>query len=246
MKKPDSKLLQLIEDPECIAHFKPDDWNLLVSQARFFELLPFVYNRISSIKAIHRVPEEIQLLLNGYVTRLEYQKKIYLWELEKIKKLSLESTIQVVVLKGMAYVLDELGIYESRSFADIDLLVAEPDFNIFEKRLTDHGWNFKQLNDYDENYYRQWSHASPPMNHVLSGIELDLHHHLSSPISDIKIDTERLLKEVVEVKSGTFYRLSDADIILHCANHFIYFDNVHGKFKDLLHIYYRDIVETSV
>lgn len=238
MKNPVNKILEIVEDSACVTRFSSSDWNLLISQARLYDLIPFVYHEISDMGHIQCVPVEILQLMDGYVTRLEYLKTLYLWDLKQIEKLAVEFNVQVIVLKGMAYLIGELGIYKSRNFADIDLLVKGDDFKFFEKKLTSHGWHFKELNDYDDHYYREWSHASPPMTNILTGLELDLHHHISSPISDIKVDTQCLLDKALEVKGSTLFRLSDEDVILHCANHFIYFDDVHGKFKDILHIHY--------
>lgn len=238
MKNTFDKIFLLVKNPAILETFSIDEWNSLISQARFHDMVPFVYQMVADHGLIDWVPGPIKELMEGYQVRLVYQQTLFLWESRKLKELVLKMDYPVVLLKGMAYLEDKLGTYPSRGFADIDLLVPEDQFNNFEQLLLNNGWEYKKLNTYDDHYYREWSHASPPMRHKDSGIELDLHHHISSPISDIKINTDCLLSEIKLIDKSNLYRLSDPDLILHCANHFIYFDDLQGKLKDLVLIYF--------
>ena len=237
MKEAIDLLLAFIKKPQVVSDFAADDWNRLISQARFHELMVLVHDILQQRDLISDTPVEIDELLRGYSNRQAYLTTLFQWEIGLVRRLADEVDYPVLVLKGMAYVLAELGSWKSRAFADIDVLVAPRNFTDFEGRLQRSGWESKPLNDYDDHYYRQWSHASPPLVNRNSGIELDLHHHISSPISDQPIDTGSLLDEAVAIGNSGFYRLGDEDLILHCANHFIYFDDLQGRFKDLVLIY---------
>jgi hypothetical protein len=238
MKEAIDHLISFIREPEMARGFTSDDWNRLISQARFHELMVLIHNLLQQRELMHDAPREIEEILRGYSNRQAYLTTLFEWEIGKIRPLVEQVTYPVLVLKGMAYLLARLGTWKSRAFADIDLLVAPENFEDFERRLQGAGWQFKEMTDYDDRYYREWSHASPPLINQLSGIELDLHHHVSAPISDQPIDTERLIDKKVAIDDSVFFRLGDADLILHCANHFIYFDNLQGRFKDLVLIYF--------
>ena len=238
MKDSFDKISAPIENPEIVKTISVGEWNILISQSRFHDLIPFIYQIINDHGLYDEVPDPIKDLLTGYKVRLAYQQTLFLWESSKLNELIINTEYPVILLKGMAYLEGKLGTYQSRGFADIDLLVPEIHFKNFETLLLKNGWEFRELNDYDDHYYREWSHASPPMKQKQSGVELDLHHHISSPLSDIKIDNKLLFNNIQLIHQSNFYRLSDLDVILHCANHFIYFDDVNGKLKDLLLIYY--------
>jgi hypothetical protein len=237
MKEAIDQLLDFIKQPEVVRGFTPVDWNRLISQARFHELMVLIYDTLQERELMRDAPVEIDELLSGYSNRQAYLTTLFHWEIGKVGALVSQVHYPVLVLKGMAYLLARLGSWKSRAFADIDLLVAPQHFEDFERRLQGAGWKFKEMTDYDDRYYREWSHAPPPLINQLSGIELDLHHHISAPISDQPIDTERLIAKKTAVDGLAFFRLDDADLILHCANHFIYFDNLQGRFKDVVLIY---------
>ena len=238
MKETFSQISRLISDPSIVKSFQADDWNKLVSQARFHDLIPFIRQLLEKNNLLLSSPDEIIQLMTGYQVRLEYQQQLFRWESSKLEQLAQSVDYPVVILKGTAYLFDHLSTYQSREFADIDILVGAEHFKHFESLLLDNRWEFRTLNDYDDHYYREWSHASPPMVNLDSGIELDLHHSISSPISDIKIDTADLMSGIQKISNMPFYRLSDIDLVLHCANHFIYFDDLKGRVKDLIFIHY--------
>ncbi len=238
MKEAVDHLLRFILDPGVVRAYQADDWNKLISLARFHELVALVHDLLNDNGLMHDAPEEIAGLLTGYANRQAYLTTLFEWEIGKVQRVVKQVDYPVVVLKGMAYLLAKMGSWKSRAFADIDLLVAPEHFADMEQRIQGAGWEIKALNDYDDRYYREWSHASPPLINRNSGIELDLHHHISSPISDQPIDTDVLLQDIAVIDDTGFSRLGDADLILHCANHFIYFDDLAGRFKDLVLIYF--------
>ena len=44
--------------------------------------------------------------------------------------------------------------------------------------LQRRGWSMKALDEYDEQYYRQWAHELPPMTHAERETEVDIHHSI--------------------------------------------------------------------
>lgn len=229
------KVLSLIDNPGISQSFSCLDWNILISQARFNSLVPYVYYCLLDNDLIEQSPKEVKEIFSGYVNRLNYHHKSFMWEFIKLNELANKVGYPVVILKGVAYLASNVGSYKSRNFSDIDVLIHPDNFKDFEQLLLSRGWEYKELNDYDDAYYRNWSHASPPMYNNESGIELDLHHHIASPISDVTIDTDEIFSKIQPINDNV-YRLSNADLILHCANHLIYQDELQDKFKDLLHI----------
>ena len=68
-----------------------------------------------------------------------------------------------LLLKGGGYVAAGLPPGTGRRVADIDVLVPRADLARVEQLLRDHGWEFPDLDPYDERYYREWMHELPPL-----------------------------------------------------------------------------------
>jgi hypothetical protein len=87
------------------------------------------------------------------------------------------------------------------------------------------------LNDYDEKYYREWSHELPPYIHSESGVTLDIHHNLIPLSSGKTINIAQIDATKVWVGSN-LYIPSDAYLILHSAIHLLLNDDTEKGLRD--------------
>lgn len=145
--------------------------------------------------------------------------------------------IDILFLKGAAYSLSNSPNAAGRLFSDIDILVKHADLEALESFLTSNGWGVKELEDYDNKYYREWSHELPPFTHYATGVSLDIHHTLLPPISGYVVDIEDLWS--CSVLSDESFRVPSQDyMILHSSIHLLLNDDVEKGFRDTLDIYW--------
>ncbi len=129
---------------------------------------------------------------------------------------------QIVLLKGAAYEACNLRLAGARLASDVDVLVPRSDLSAIERQLQSAGWKAKEVNDYDQRYYREWSHELPPFAHPERGIEVDIHHAITPAMRGPGVDTDRLIDKSIEVEFDGHRRfrvLQPVDQLIHCALH---------------------------
>src|SRR3546814_4498658 len=70
----------------------------------------------------------------------------------------------------------ELPSARGRLFSDIDFMVPRARIEEVEHRLLDAGWEPAVADEYDQLYYRRWTHQIPPLRHFRRNTVLDVHH----------------------------------------------------------------------
>ena len=70
--------------------------------------------------------------------------------------------------------------------------------------LLDGGWQYDEVNDYDQRYYRDWMHETPPLIHKNRSMEVDLHHNIVPPVSRIKLDASKLFAKALPIENSPF------------------------------------------
>jgi len=143
----------------------------------------------------------------------------------------LSANVPVLLLKGAAYILGNKHNAHGRLISDIDILVQQDALKVVESVLHQHGWRAKQLNDYDEKYYREWSHELPPYVHNQTGVTLDIHHNLIPSSSGKTVNISELHASKVEVGNNV-YIPSDGYLILHSAIHLLLNDDTEKGLRD--------------
>jgi hypothetical protein len=125
----------------------------------------------------------------------------------------------VIALKGGAYALQGLAFAHGRFVSDIDLLVPAAALRTMEHALQRAGWAAARLDPYDERYYRDWSHETPPMRFPGHVLELDLHHAITPVTGRLHFDPAPLFEASVAVPGSPFRVLAPEDQLLHACVH---------------------------
>ncbi|MBL8446996.1 MAG: nucleotidyltransferase family protein [Zoogloeaceae bacterium] len=125
----------------------------------------------------------------------------------------------VVVLKGGAYILQERRLSRGRFVSDVDLLVPQSQLRTMEERLRQAGWQTAPLDPYDERYYRDWSHETPPMRFPGRTLEVDLHHALTPVTGRLAFNPQCLFETIRLVTGSPFHVLAPEDQVLHACLH---------------------------
>lgn len=210
-------LLDAIVYPASLVKYKNQEWELLLRLVRRVRLLGFLAVELEKKGLLDKIPVRAANQLRSGLIQAKKQQQSVNWELNRVMWALGGQGISLIVLKGMAYLLQGLPNAPGRVFADLDLLVAKENLGQVESILLRKGWQHHALTDYDERYYREWSHEIPALIHPERGIEVDVHHTLASPLGKLKIDPVPFREAAVRINDEGIHVLCPEDMILHCA-----------------------------
>ncbi|MBF0285899.1 MAG: nucleotidyltransferase family protein, partial [Magnetococcales bacterium] len=220
----DAPLLACLRCPDRLAGAPPMWVETALRQARRAGLLPWLAFRVGEEARGRLVGAVADQLLAARILA-EERRRMTAWEMNRVRR-ALEGTgIEVILLKGAAYVLADLPVAAGRLPADVDLLLREADLPRAEAALKAHGWGETKADPYDQRYYREWMHELPPLRHHRRLSEVDLHRALLPLTGRLRFDPEPLWGESQPVAGVPEWRvLSPRDMTLHAVIH-LFFDS---------------------
>ncbi len=229
-------LLDALADPARSAALEPRQWDILVRTARVARLLGTLAARVEAAGALGRLPEAVANHLRAALAEARYLRQMTLRQLTVLADTLRPLAAPIVALKGSAYILAELSIAAGRMPRDVDLMVERRRLDEAERLLRAAGWEFSKTDEYDQRYYREWSHELPPMRAPVLPLELDLHHTILPPIGRLRPNAARLFADSVAVPGSEYRVLRPADQLLHAAVHLFQDSDCVGKLRDLVDI----------
>ena len=164
------------------------------------------------------VPEPVRRHLVSASRIAAFNARMLLGELDALAALLRDVTFPVVALKGGAYALQG-AMANGRFASDLDLLVPKAHLRPVEQRLRAAGWVAASLDAYDERYYRDWSHETPPMRFPGRVLEVDLHHAITPVTGSLRFDAGPLFEASVPAPDSAFRILCPEDQVLHACVH---------------------------
>jgi hypothetical protein len=228
-------LLAALADPASMARLSEDRWDLLLRTARQAKLLASLAHRLASAGVLDALPvERVRQHLTGSGCLAQHRRHGALAILWGVDRAFHDFGHPVVLLKGAAYLFQELPMAEGRIFEDVDILVPREAIAEVERRLTAVGWETEKPDPYDQNYYRVWSHELPPMRHGAHRMQLDVHHTILPVIGRAKPDAARLLSRSIPLEGFRFRVLCPVDQVIHAAAHLFQDSDCVGKIRDLV------------
>lgn len=232
-------ILNAFKHPESLAQLELHEWELLIRCARSSKLLAALGEKIALNCPGMSLPQKVSEQFQAEQQLVEYRKQLVMWELNRLNKALSELGVDIVVLKGGAYILLGLSVSTGRLLADIDILVNKKDIERVETHLLAQGWRQQaKLDDYDQHYYRTWMHEIPPLRHRDRFVEVDIHHTILPLTSRLHPDPERLLNDAVKVDDSVCKILSPCDMVLHSTVHLFYDAELNaGDFRDLVDLH---------
>lgn len=143
----------------------------------------------------------------------------------------------LLFLKGAAYSLnDNATVGCGRTYSDIDVLVDKESLPMVEQELALYGFFSDDLDEYDQKYYREWSHEIPPLRHGNRGTVLDVHHNLLPPVTGRAPDNRVFFQHTQKTSAGyTVFR--PAAMFLHSSVHLFLNEEIKHGFRDLTDLY---------
>jgi hypothetical protein len=231
-----SLLTRSLSQPETVGSLTSEEWDLVVRTARQSRLLAVLAARVRAAGVEGDVPAYVfpHFASEGRVAL--HRRQMALWEMECLAEALTGLDGPVVLLKGAAYIAQDLPIAQGRLLSDVDLLVHRSRLDEAEEALTSAGWASNKLDAYDQHYYRAWSHELPPMRLPAHTLEIDLHHTLLPPTGRIRIDADALVRDARPLPGSRFSVLCPEDQIVHAAVHLFQDSDCSERLRDLVDV----------
>lgn len=230
------QLLQLLCDPGRVRGLQLHDWDTLIRLARRARLLGVLAHRIrSQAEHLAAIPDCVRGHLDSATTYSAHRVHLLRMELAALASV-LPGEVRVAVLKGGAYIIQDLATARGRLPNDVDLLVSREDLRQTEAALLAAGWEAQAVDDYADRYYREWSHELPPLRFPGHPMEVDVHHTISPVTGRLHPDRALLFADLQELAGQRFLVLHPLDQILHAAIHLFQDSELADNLRDLVDI----------
>ncbi|MEM7223931.1 MAG: nucleotidyltransferase family protein [Pseudomonadota bacterium] len=220
MSDPRDTLLDALRAPERLPDLAPARWDLLLRQARHADMVAHLAERLAARGLLDRLPEAPRRHLVAAQNISAKQHRDVRWEARCLTRVLGSLEVPLILLKGAAYVMGDLPAARGRIFRDIDLMVPRERLDEVEQKLLTNGWLTMKKDDYDQHYYRTWTHQLPPMIHHRRMVSLDVHHTIVPLTARPKVDAQALRDASQPLEAnGDLRVLAPPDMVLHSATH---------------------------
>jgi hypothetical protein len=211
------------------------DWDGAIRRFRQARLTGWLFHSLVRCGTLASVQEQVRGHLLAARNFAAFRRHALEVELDAALA-AIPADVEVVLLKGAAYLAQELPFSAGRLPSDVDLMVARANLDSVEQSLGAAGWSFGALTDYDQRYYREWSHELPPMTRKGGLMEVDLHHAITPVTARTRIDSASLFARAQPVAGQRFKVLHPEDQIIHAAIHLFQDSELDGRLRDLVDI----------
>ena len=226
--------LQALRDPKLALDWPLGEWERVVRLARRLRLLARLAESLMATGLIDRVPPQARRHLIAEQRLSHWRTAAMVWTLERVATMLDDAPYPRVLLKGAAYIGQDLSIAAGRLPSDLDILVPHAHLADAQARLAQAGWQELELDQHDRHYYYEWSHEVPPMRHPLLTLELDLHHTILPPVARTHVDTGALLARLQPSKWQAWQVFDPLDQVLHSAAHLFLDSEARDRLRDLV------------
>ena len=220
-------------------------WGTLIRQARRSNLLSRCAFFLRESALIDKIPEQPRLHFINSIKLSDANARSTKVEVKEIYKALTEAKVDIVLLKGAAYVWAGINAGKGRLFTDTDILVTKESLSDAERALSKNGWWTGSLDPYTQKFYREWMHEIPPMTHFKRQTTVDVHHTIIPPTSRLKPKPKKFWQQAdaMENMAGLFV-LSPFDMIIHSATHLFHEGEFDQGLRDIsdLDLLIRDAV----
>ncbi|MBL4603917.1 MAG: nucleotidyltransferase family protein [Emcibacteraceae bacterium] len=226
-------LVTILKDPAKMLELSPEDWNELLREAKIANLAGRLAADSKLLDINDKLPLKVRDLFKSFSYTSAGSTRMIKWEMNRVKRALRGSNDKIILLKGAAYIEKQLNCTRGRNSVDLDILVAKTRIDWVEEQFLAAGWQHHLENDYDQKFYREYSHELPPMIHPDRRISIDVHHSILPVTSRVYPDMSKLIECAVKCSDG-FYVFSDVDIILHSVVHQFQDGEVRSSLRNLL------------
>lgn len=211
-------------------------WNTLLQSARRNGLMARLAARLDETGQLADAPAKARRQLRAASIAAESSQTAVRFEINRALRALDGLDVPVVLMKGSAYVLGSLPPARGRFVGDVDLMVPRERIDEVERRLLERGWAASELDDYDQRYYREWTHEIPPLQHPERDTPLDVHHTIVPLTSRARPDAQALFAASVPLADARLRVLAPPDMVLHSGVH-LFNDEVGTPLRDLFDLH---------
>lgn len=226
--------LRALREPAIALQWSLADWERVVRLARRLRLLARLAEGLAAQGLLDSTPAPVQRHLLSAMRLSRWRTGAMVWALERVARPLQGMACPLVLLKGGAYIGQQLPIAPGRLPSDVDILVPRAHIEEATARLKEAGWVAADLDAHDQRYYHEWSHEVPPMNHPLHPVELDLHHNILPPVARTHVDADLLLARLQPSQWPAWQVLHPVDQVLHSAAHLFLDSELQDRLRDLV------------
>lgn len=229
-------VIEALLDPARVQHYSLEDWDLVVRTARKSRLLGTLAARIEDHEFAKSVPAVVLEHFASERRIAGHRRALVTIELDRVARAVPATVTPIVLLKGAAYLTQALPGAASRTFADVDIMVRRELLNETEQALLRGGWESDTVDEYDQHYYREWSHELPPLRFPEHPMELDLHHNIVNPTGRLRPRTEAFFADATAVPGTRYAVLCPEDQVLHACVHLVQDSDFQGRLREIVDI----------
>jgi hypothetical protein len=226
--------LQALREPAAVHAWTLPQWERTIRLSRRLRLLGRLAEAVDAAGGLAAVPAPARRHLLAEQRYARWRTQHLAWALERLPAMLGPVDYPLVLLKGAAYLGQDLALGRGRLPSDVDILVPQAHIADAQARLTAAGWEETALDAHDQRYYREWSHELPPMRHPLHGLELDLHHNILPPVARTSVDADALLAHLQPSALPPWQVLQPVDQLLHSAAHLFHDSELRDRLRDLV------------
>lgn len=226
--------LLALREPQVTTRWQLEEWERVIRLSRRLRLLARLAASVQAAGLDADVPAPVRRHLLAERHASAWRTSAMVWALRRIAAALGRSAFPVVLLKGAAYLGQDLPIAAGRLPSDLDILVPQEHLPEAQRHLVTAGWQELELDAHDRRYYREWSHEVPPMRHPQHPIELDLHHNILPPVARNRVDAGLLLAQLQPSKWPGWTVLQPVDQLLHSAAHLFFDSEARDRLRDLV------------
>ncbi|MBC7004722.1 nucleotidyltransferase family protein [Photobacterium sp. BZF1] len=228
------KLVDVLASPIVLDKLTLSELSSILSEARYHNMVSQLYYLSKSYNIYNSLPEKFQQHLYSSFLIYDNQRKKFQSEVNSIEETLTPLGIELIYLKGGAYHLQDITMLKGRLMSDLDILVREDALIKAEQQLKRNGWVSVEVSDYDDNFYRNWSHEIPPLKNFLSQVELDLHFNILPKTIKESPGSNILFKQSVPIEKNPMIRtLTPAAMIVHSSIHLFHESEFYKGTRDL-------------
>lgn len=202
--------------------------------ARRLRLLARLACKLDDAGLLARLPPQAQQHLRGERHLSQARITAVLWAINRIGATLADTPWPRVLLKGAAYLGQDLTIARGRLPSDLDILVAREHLAACQARLQAAGWQPPEMDAHDQTHYNEYGHEVPPMRHPALDVELDLHHNILPPRNGVLLPVERLLARAQPSRFPGWLVFQPVDQVLHSAAHLFHDSALRDRVRDLV------------
>ena len=227
-------LLEVLRRPDELPVLSLPQWEALILQARRANLISRIAHRLRERNLLEAVPRAPRAHLEAALILAAAQAEAVRREVTYIHRALARVGVDIVLLKGAAYLMAGLPAADGRMFTDIDILVPLERLTEVELALRLKGWVTTHHSAYDQRYYRQWMHELPPMRHGIRMTVVDVHHAILPRTARLKPSSAKLLAASRPIDGDERLRmLAPMDMVLHSAAHLFHNEELSHGLRDL-------------